>query len=145
MSAPGAPGIYPAWTSSAKDGVSASLGGSRVWLTIGRGILNEVYWPRVDSPQIRDLGFIVADGKGYWSEVKRDSEYELITPQAGVPAYSAIHHTDRYTLRLDFCPDGERDVVLIRARLDGPPELKLYPLLAPHLGNTGFSNTAWVG
>ena len=75
MSAPGAPGIHPAWTSSAKDGVSASLGGSRVWLTIGRGILNEVYWPRVDSPQIRDLGFIVADGNGYWSEVKRDSEY----------------------------------------------------------------------
>ena len=145
MSAPGAPGIHPAWTSSAKDGVSASLGGSRVWLTIGRGILNEVYWPRVDSPQIRDLGFIVADGNGYWSEVKRDSENELVTPQPGVPAYSAIHHTDHYTLRLDFCPDTERDVVLIRARLEGPPELKLYPLLAPHLGNTGFGNTAWVG
>ncbi|HVB64537.1 MAG TPA: glycoside hydrolase family 15 protein [Nitrolancea sp.] len=145
MSAPGAPGIQPAWTSSAKDGVSTTLGGSRIWLTIGRGILNEVYWPRVDSPQIRDLGFIVADGAGYWSEVKRDSEYELVTPQPGVPAYSAIHHTDRYTLRLDFCPDPDRDVVLIRARLDAPPEYKLYPLLAPHLGNTGFNNTAWVG
>jgi len=26
----------------------------------GYGILNEVYYPRADIPQIRDLGFIVA-------------------------------------------------------------------------------------
>ena len=37
----------------------------------GYGILNEVYSPRVDIPQIRDLGFIVADGQGFWVEVKR--------------------------------------------------------------------------
>ena len=144
MSAPGKPGISPTWTSSAKDGVSTSLGGSRIWLTIGHGILNEVYWPRVDSPQIRDLGFIVADDAGFWSEVKRDAEYVLETPQSGVPAYTALHTHDRYTLRLDFCPDPERDVVLIRARLDAPPTFKLYPLLAPHLGNTGYHNTAWI-
>ncbi len=145
MNAPGAPGISPTWSSSAKDGVSASLSGSRIWLTIGRGILNEVYWPRVDSPQMRDLGFIVADDAGFWSEVKRDSEYELVTPQPGVPAYSAVHHHERYTLRIDFCPDPERDVVLLHARLDAAPEMKLYPLLAPHLGNSGYDNTAWVG
>lgn len=144
MSAPGKPGINPTWTSSAKDAVTTTLGGSRIWITIGRGVLNEVYWPRVDSPQIRDLGFIVADDSGFWSEVKRDSEYELITPQPGVPAYSAIHKHDRYSLRLDFCPDPERDVVLIRARLDAPVDFKLYPLLAPHLANTGYSNTAWI-
>ena len=145
MDAPGKPGITPTWTSSAKDAVSASMGGSRVWLTIGRGILNEVYWPRVDSPQIRDLGFIVADDAGFWSEVKRDANYELITPQPGVPAYSAIHTHERYTLRLDFVPDPDRDVVLIRARLTAPDEFRLYPLLAPHLNNTGYGNDAWVG
>ena len=46
------------------------------------GIINEVYWPRIDIPQIRDLGFIVADGKGYWEEVKRCGAYEW-TPYAG--------------------------------------------------------------
>jgi glucoamylase len=144
VSAPGKPGISPTWSSSAKDAVSTTLGGSRIWVTIGHGILNEVYWPRVDSPQIRDLGFIVADGAGFWSEVKRDARYELVTPQSGVPAYSAIHTHDHYSLRLDFCPDPDRDVVLIRARLDAPDEFKLYPLLAPHLANTGFDNTAWI-
>ncbi len=69
--APGSPGVSPTWTSSAKDIVGCGIGVSRVWFTIGFGILNEVYFPRVDSPQIRDLGFIVGDGKGFWVEVKR--------------------------------------------------------------------------
>ena len=68
MEAPGAPGIPPTWTSSDKDMVGTSLGPARLWFTVGHGIVNEVYWPRVDIPQIRDLGFIVADGRGFWSE-----------------------------------------------------------------------------
>ena len=73
--APGALGISPTWASSAKDAVGSSLGPARLWFTIGYGIINEVYWPRVDLPQIRDLGFIVADGNGFWSEVKRGGKY----------------------------------------------------------------------
>lgn len=85
--APGAPGIPPTWTSSAKDAVGCSLGTARLWFTLGYGIVNEVYWPRVDLPQIRDLGFIVADGQGFWSEVKRGADYVFSTPVPGVPAY----------------------------------------------------------
>ena len=57
--------------------VGCSLGSSRLWFTIGGGIINEVYFPRVDVPQIRDLGFIVADGEGFWVEVKRLWQHEL--------------------------------------------------------------------
>jgi len=77
LDAPGRPGIAPTWTSSAKDAVGCSLGLSRLWFTTGFGILNEVYYPRVDIPQIRDLGFIVADGRGFWSEVKRLENYAV--------------------------------------------------------------------
>ncbi|HET9017629.1 MAG TPA: glycoside hydrolase family 15 protein [Thermomicrobiaceae bacterium] len=144
MNAPGQPGIPPTWTSSAKDAVSTALAASRVWLTLGHGILNEVYWPRVDSPQIRDLGFIVADDQGFWTEVKRLDQYELTTPAPGVPAYTVTHRHHRFTFTLDVIPDPDRDVVLLHARLDGDEGLRLYPLLAPHLGNTGGGNTAWV-
>lgn len=71
VDAPGKPGIPPTWTSSFKDAVGCSLGSPRLWFTLGYGIINEVYWPRIDLPQIRDLGFMVADGKGFWAEVKR--------------------------------------------------------------------------
>ena len=144
MDAPGRPGISPTWTSSDKDGVSTALGTSRIWITLGNGILNEVYWPRVDNPQIRDLGFIVADGQGFWTEVKSAGTYQLFTPAPGVPAYTAIHRHERYTLTIDFCPDSSTDVVLVRCTLDAPEHFKLYPLLAPHLGNTGQHNTTWV-
>jgi len=40
--APGGPGSRPTWTSSAKDIVTTALGTSRVWVTLGYGILNEL-------------------------------------------------------------------------------------------------------
>ncbi|WP_262031982.1 glycoside hydrolase family 15 protein [Microvirga sp. Mcv34] len=143
--APGAPGIPPTWTSSAKDVVGGSLGPARLWFTLGHGIVNEVYWPRVDLPQIRDLGFIVADGQGFWAEVKRSAEYRLRSIAPGVPAYEIVHSHPRYTLRLRVSPDPRRDVLAIECALESPePALRLYVLLAPHLGATGHGNRATV-
>ena len=84
--APGAPGISPSWCSSAKDMVGCALESSRLWFTLGHGIVNEVYYPRIDIPQIRDLGFIIADDKGFWVEVKRLNDYELTLASPGIPA-----------------------------------------------------------
>ena len=56
----GKPGSAPTWTSSAKDLFGCALGPARLWFASGFGILNEVCFPRVDIPQVRDLGFIVA-------------------------------------------------------------------------------------
>ncbi|WP_275188384.1 hypothetical protein [Bradyrhizobium sp. CSA112] len=108
--APGAPGISPTWASSAKDAVGSSLGPARLWFTIGYGIINEVYWPRVDLPQIRDLGFIVADGNGFWSEVKRGGKYSLKAIAPGTPAFEIDHRSctelryERFDLRQSLNP-----------------------------------------
>lgn len=46
----GWPRIEARWTSSAKTGVGTALSPvSRVWFTVSHGILNEVYYPRVDG------------------------------------------------------------------------------------------------
>ncbi|MGP0057131.1 MAG: glycoside hydrolase family 15 protein [Steroidobacteraceae bacterium] len=142
--APGAPGIPPTWCSSAKDMVGCSLGMSRLWFTIGGGIVNEVYYPRVDIPQIRDLGFLVADGKGFWLEVKRLWQYsvELLAP--GIPAVRVVHRHDRFELTLQVLPCVERDALLIDVVLIGDADLRPYVLLAPHLGGTGMGNQAEV-
>src|SRR5579885_582968 len=143
--APGGPGISPTWTSSAKDIVGCTLGPARLWFTIGFGIVNEVYYPRVDIPQIRDLGFIVAGPDGFWSEVKRNENYTVRLLAPGVPAVEIVHTHERYTLRLRITPDPRRDVLAIECRLDGDEKLALYALLAPHLGATGRGNTAHAG
>ena len=44
---------------------------SRVWFSISHGILNEVYYPRVDQACIRDLGLIVTDGASFFAKEKR--------------------------------------------------------------------------
>ena len=142
--APGAPGLNPSWTSSAKQMVGTALSDSRVWYTIGHGIINEVYYPRVDIPQIRDLGFIVADDKGFWVEVKRLHQHTITPADIGVPAVTIKHSHPRFELQLRISPDPERDVLLIEVSLQGDEALSVYALLAPHLGGDGSNNTAEV-
>jgi glucoamylase len=137
--------MHPTWCSSAKDMVGCALGMSRLWFTIGGGIINEVYYPRVDIPQIRDLGFLVADGRGFWVEVKRQWQYSIELLAPGVPAVRVIHHHDRFDLALRVVPCVERDVLLIDVVLTGDDTLRPYALLAPHLGGSGMNNCAEVG
>ena len=142
--APGAPGLPPTWCSSAKEMVGCSLGHARLWFTIGGGIINEVYYPRVDIPQIRDLGFIVGDGAGFWVEVKRLWKHELQLAAPGAPAVHIVHHHERFELTLRVTPCQHRDVLLIDVALNGDASLRPYALLAPHLGGTGANNRAAV-
>src|SRR5919199_1851595 len=90
--APGWLGIPPRWTSSAKNGVGTSLRpSSRVWFTLSHGILNEVYYPRVDQACTRDLGLIVTDGRDFFSEEKRDAASVVHQLEEGVPAYCLVN------------------------------------------------------
>src|SRR5580704_11487519 len=142
--APGHPGIAPTWTSSVKDMVGCTLGPSRVWFTLGFGIVNEVYYPRVDTPQIRDLGFIVADGHGFWVEVKRLESYTLRLLAPGTPAVEIVHKHERFELTLRVTPNPDLDVLSIELNLTAESDLKPYVLLAPHLGATGYDNFAEI-
>jgi glucoamylase len=144
LEAPGRPGMPPTWADGAKDMVGCALGPSRLWYTVGQGVVTEVYWPRADIPQIRDLGLIVADGKGFWVEVKRlpDRQVRLVEP--GVPAVEVLHRHERFSLRLRVCPDPLRDVLLVEVELEGEPGLRPYALLAPHLGASGDGNWGWA-
>jgi glucoamylase len=142
--APGSPGIAPTWCSSAKDVVGCALGRSRVWFTLGFGIVNEVYYPRVDLAQIRDLGFIVGDGRGFWVEVKRLENYRLRLLGPGTPAVEIVHTHERFALALRITPDPDRDVLVIDVRLTGDGDLSPYVLIAPRLGSSGRENSAVI-
>ena len=77
----GAPGIEPRWTSSAKDGIGTAYhSSSRVWFTFSHGIINEIYFPYVDSPNTRNLQFLITDGESFCHEERRDLLHQTETP-----------------------------------------------------------------
>ncbi len=125
--------------------VGASLGSSRLWFTTAEGIVTEVYWPRVDIPQIKDLGFIIADDRGFWVELRRLGDYSVSLAGVGVPAVEITHRHPRFTFTLQVCPSQRRDVLLLRYRLEGDDDLRAYALLASRIGAGLDNNMAWVG
>jgi glucoamylase len=150
--APGWPGIPGRWTSSAKSGVGTALNpSSRVWFTLSHGIFNEIYYPRVDEACTRVMGLMVTDGSDFFSEEKRQTEPHIEALADGVPCFRLINTcmAGRYRIEKQILSDPRRDSVLQRLQFTAlKGDLKdyhVYVLLAPHLGNAGANNTAWVG
>src|SRR5580704_5036674 len=109
--APGWPGIPPRWTSSAKSGVGTALrASSRVWFTLSHGIVNEVYYPRLDKACLRDLGLIVTDGLGFFSEEKRDAATVQEWIEPGVPVFRCVNTClqGRYRIEKEILTDSHR-------------------------------------
>jgi len=150
--APGWPGIPPRWTSSAKTGAGTALNQhSKVWFTISHGILNEVYFPRVDQACTRDMGFVVTNGVDFFSEEKRNCWFENRPCEPGIPAFELTNscHSGRYRIHKEVLTDPYRNVVLQKVRFEALvgslSDYRLYALLSPHLANWGNGNTGWVG
>lgn len=149
-SAFGAPGDQPRWTHADKDGIGTALStGGRVWFTIWRGVLTEIYYPRVDRPQMRDLEFLFSDGNGLFIEEKRDLDYEIerMEPSQGY----RIDRRDpqgRFSFTKEVIVEPTRPCVLLHTAMQGNDKflqnLKTYVLCAPHLENGGEGNNAFV-
>jgi glucoamylase len=133
-------------------GIGTSLNrSSRVWFTLSHGILNEIYFPRVDMACTRDMGLIVTDGASFFSEEKRDCRFEIAPVEPGVPAFRLLNTeiAGKYRIEKEIFADPHRNVVLQKIKfvpLTGTlTNYNLYALLAPHLGNVGSNNTGWSG
>jgi glucoamylase len=143
--APGAPGIAPRWTSSAKDGLGTAYNtSSRLWFTLSHGIVNEVYYPHVDTPNTRDLQFLITDGETFCHEERRDLDHLTEMPEKNVLLYRLTNseRKGRYRIVKEIIGDPHSSVLLVQNRLEIlDPELRgklhLYALLAPHLKGHG--------
>ena len=147
----GAPGIEPRWTNGAKEGVGTSYAAScRLWFTLWRGVVTEVYYPTIDRPQIRDWQLLFTDGKTFFHEEKRDLSSNLERIEPGLGYY--IVNTDpdgRYRVEKEVISDPHLPCVIVRVRVTGQAQLlenlQIYTLCAPHLGGGGAHNSAEVG
>lgn len=147
----GRPGTEPKWTSSSKEGVGTSLSDdSPVWFTLAYGIINEIYFPRVDCANTRDAQYLITDGKTFFHEERRDLEHHI---EYADPRALFFRQTNRdpqgsYQIVKETLTDPSAPVVLIRTQFESlkpdAEEYKIYALVAPHLGNQGMGNNARV-
>src|SRR5260221_4839622 len=142
--APGSPGIPARWTSSAKSGVGTALTArSRVWFTLSHGILNEIYYPRIDQACTRDFGLIVTDGQSFFSEEKRDATSTIRPVADGVPAFSITSTSvaGPYLIEKLVLSDPPPDVGLPRndfhALVGAMAALRPYALIPPPILELG--------
>jgi len=136
----GAPGIEPRWTSSAKEGVGTAYHTScRLWFTLSHGIINEIYYPRVDQPNTRDFQFLISDGETFCHEEKRDLNHEVEYPERDCLFYRLTNseRQGRYRIIKHVLTDPHRSVLLVHTKVEVLDEslrgkLRLYAVLAPH-------------
>ena len=147
----GAPGIEPRWTSSAKEGVGTAYHTScRLWFTLSHGIVNEIYYPHVDQPNVRDFQFLISDGETFCHEEKRDLTHAIEYPERDCLFYrlTNVEPRRRYRLVKYVFADPHRSVLLVHTKLEVLDEslrgrLSVYALLAPHLAGCGAGNSGW--
>lgn len=149
--APGGPGVPPMWTRADKDAVGTALSfASPVWYTVAGGILTEVYFPDVDTPQVRDFQLIITDGATFFHDAQLDFTHqcEVIDPRALAVRLTNTAIGQPYTVVQDIITDPESSCLLVRTTLQGDPNflsrLKVYALLAPHMRGQGEGNSGYV-
>jgi len=148
--APGAPGDKAVWTEADKDGFGTSTTtASKVWYTLDDGELTEVYYPDLGTPSVRDLQFIVSDGKTF-AELETDAtthKVQLVDEKA--LGYQQINtdKTGNYRITKSYVTDPDRSTVLVDVTfesLSGKP-YQLYALYDPSLDNGGSAESSDSG
>ena len=149
--APDGPGIEPRWTRGTKAAVGTAYStSSRVWYTLDDGCVTEVYYPTIDSPQIRDLQFLVTDGETFFHDERRNFVGEIDCISEAALGFTATNREKegRYSIHKTILGDPHQNCLLIQTHLDAPPELlpklRMYVLCAPHLEIGGWHNNGEV-
>ena len=147
----GAPGIEPRWTRSDKEGVGTAYSASSpIWWTVSAGILNEVYYPTIDRPQIRDMQHLVTDGETFCHDERRHTTSTIEQLGETSLGYRILNEDDegRYRIEKEVISSPHAACVLTRTRFipaeDWRGRLRLFVLLAPHLDVGGWGNTARI-
>jgi glucoamylase len=133
--APGAPGGRADWASADKQGFGTSATkASRVWFTLRKAELTEVYYPDLSHPSARALEFMVDGRRVTTGAVTQDAL-----------TYTQTSSTSKWRLTRTYVTDPERATVLIKARfvsLDGEDH-DVEVELDPQLYNDGSDDVGW--
>ena len=145
------------WLPANKTGFGTSYTTeSNVWFTLQGGRLSEVYYPRIDTPSVRNLDFIVTDGKSFAVRAQdasssltrlvnvdhegsetQDASQKEVNPKSLTYQIVNRDSANRWRLITTFVTDPSRPTLLIDVEftsMDGRP-YQLYAVYQPQLNN----------
>jgi Glucodextranase, domain N. len=151
ISAVNGPGEEDTWASAQKQGVgTANNYVSKVWFTLANGAISEVYYPTIDTADVKEIKFIVTDGKSFVSDETKDtiSKVEKFTDKS--LGYKLVN-TDkkgRYRITKEIFTDVKRNSLIMKAKFEALEgsihDYKLYLAYDPHIKNQGSYNEGYV-
>jgi glucoamylase len=143
------PGVAAAWTTGNKLALGTSADTtSKVWFTVAKGVTTEVFYPRLDLPNMQDMQYIITDGSTF-VDLERDATTHAVSTPDEKSLEFTITNTDKratpkYSITNTYITDPSRNTLLIRTRfqsLDGGA-YQLYLLENASMGGGGAQNNA---
>jgi glucoamylase len=135
----------PTWTSGAKEAVGTSVTmQSKIWFTLENGIMTEVYYPRLDTADVRTLEFAVSDGTRVWLE-SGDMRHSIQQTDEGALIFRQTNRAPdgQFQIAKTYVTDPQRNTVLIDVSFSATPKYSLYVLYDPSLKNSGYGDTGY--
>jgi glucoamylase len=143
--------MEPRWTRGAKAAVGTAYStSSRVWYTLDYACVTEVYYPTIDSPQIRDLQFLVTDGETFFHDERRNFIGHIDCLSGAALGFTVTNREKegRYVIHKTILGDPHQNCLLIDTEIEASSELlrklRVYILCAPHLEIGGWHNNGQV-
>jgi glucoamylase len=121
-----------------------------MWYTVANGVITEVYYQTIDSPQLRDAQFMVSDGETFFHDARRNMKSKTQCFASGALGFK-ITNSDpegRYSIEKTVIGDPHLPCLLAHVKFNVVPvwqgRLHLYILCAPHLNIGGYHNNAQI-
>lgn len=148
--APGAPGMASVWSPAQKSFLGTSVGNtSRVYFTGHRGIVTEVFYPVLDTPNTTDLQFLVGDARKTFIDEEKLQSYEVSRPNRRSMRWQAVITNAKHKWRLtkNIYTDPNRHALVMRVTLDAlgirkVGDFNIYLLHNPSMDNSGAGDAA---
>jgi glucoamylase len=139
------PGADATWPDAGKEGVgtSATLQ-SRVWFTLRRGVLTEVYYPFLDVANVQSLQFVVVNNKTGQAETEsRDARHEIYVLNGLTFRQINLSRSGKWSISKTYITDPQRHTVLLDVSFTAREPVALYVRYDPSLSNSGMHDVGF--
>jgi glucoamylase len=145
MLAPDGPGKDAHWTTAAKDGFGTSTTrASKVWFTLADGVLTEVYYPTLDTPNVQNLQFVVVTDTTIEAETS-DTFHQTQLLDGLSLSFRQINtaKSGNYKLTKTYITDPDHNTILLNVEFETRTPANVFVYYDPSLNNSGMHDTAW--